>query len=68
MPRRAAEPLEVRCDGRVAVDRGQLAVAVQPLREQRRMTARAECRVDDGLSRPRVERGDYLVGEDWDVV
>ena len=65
---RAAEPLEVRRDRRVAIDRGQLAVALQPLREQRRVATGPERRVDDGLARPRVERGDDLVGEDWDVV
>jgi len=32
------------------------------------MPAGAEGGVDDGLSRPRVERGDYLVRKDGDVV
>ena len=65
---RAAEALEVRRDRRVAVDRDQLPLAAQPPDEQLGVAARAEGAVDDRLARPRVERGEHLVGEDGDVV
>ena len=66
--RRPAEPLEVRRDRRVAVDRDQLAVAAQPADEQLGMAARAECAVDQGLARLWVERREHLVGENRNVV
>ena len=55
-------------DGRVAVDRDQLALAAQPSDEQLGVPAGAERAVDDRLARPRVERGEHLVGENGDVI
>ena len=58
---RAPQPLEVRRDRRVAVDRDQLALAAQPPDEQLGVAAGAEGAVDDRLARAGVERGEHLV-------
>src|SRR5262249_4929602 len=55
--RLATEALEVGRDRLVAVDRDHLALAAKPPRKQRRVAARAEGAVDDGLARTRGARG-----------
>src|SRR6266540_2468512 len=62
------EVLEVRLDGRVAVDGDEAALALQIGGEQPCMPARAERCVDDGLARPHGEELAHLVREDGNVV
>ena len=62
------EALEVRANGRVAVDRDQLATALQVGGEQGRVAAGAERRVDDGLSGAHGERLAHLRCENGNVV
>ena len=68
MPRTCLEAVEVRLRARVAVDRDELALAGEILGEERRVTAGAERRVDDGLARLHAQELAHLVGEDGDVV
>ena len=62
------EALEVRAHRRVAVDRDQLAAALEVGGEQRGVAAGAEGRVDDGLPRAHGERLAHLRGENGDVI
>ena len=62
------ELVEVDARERVAVDRDQLALAAQVGREQGRMAARSEGRVDDGLARPHREGLADLLCENGNVV
>ena len=62
------ELVEVDPGERVPIDRDQLALAAQVGREQRRVAARAEGRVDDGLARAQRERLPNLLGENGNVI
>ena len=62
------EAVEVRPRARVAVDRDQLAAALEVGGEQRRVPAGAEGRVDDRLAGLHREQLAHLVGENGDVV
>ena len=62
------EALEVRPRRRVAVDRDQLAAALEVGGEERRVAAGAEGRVDDGLARLHGEALANLGREDGDVI
>ena len=64
----AGETVEVLPRDRVTVDRDQLSLAAKVLGEQRRVAARAEGRVDDGLAGLHGEEPADLVGKDGNVV
>ena len=64
----AAEALEVRAHGRIAVDRDHLAVAVEVAREERSVPAGAEGRVDERLPGLEREQLAHLVRENGNVV
>ena len=64
----APEALEVRPHTRVAVDRDEAALPLEVGREQGRVAAGAEGRVDDGLPRLHREQAPHLVGKNGDVI